>query len=90
MPPRDFIARRIKHGISVADIARRADMRGEVIERRKRRSVLYLGWVHQFEDGELVPGKKPPRGYVGPPWTPRTVRTLFQALDACIAEKMND
>jgi hypothetical protein len=89
-PPRgEFISRRIAHGITVADIARRANLRGEVIERKKRRSVLYLGWVHQFEDGELVPGQKPPRGYVGPAWTPRTVRTLFEALDACIEEKTN-
>jgi len=26
---------------------------------------------------------------VGPAWTPRTVRALFQALDACIEEKTN-
>jgi len=89
MTPRDFILCRLKHGISVADIARRADMRGEVIERRKRRAVLYVAWVHRFEDGELVPGQKPPRGYVGPPWTPRTVKALFQALDACVDEKTN-
>ena len=89
MTPRDFITRRIAHGITVADIARRADMRGEVTERKKRRAVLYCAWVHQFEDGELVPGKKPPRGYVGPAWTPRTVKTLFQALDACVREKTN-
>ena len=89
MTPRDFISRRIKHGITVADIARRANLRGTAIDGKKRRSVLYVAWVHRFEDGELVPGQKPPRGYVGPPWTPRTVRTLFQALDACVEEKTN-
>jgi len=89
MTPSDFIRRRIKHGITVADIARRANLRGEVTERKHRREVLYCAWVHQFEDGELVPGQKPPRGYVGPAWTPRTVRTLFQALDACVEEKTN-
>jgi len=89
-PPRgEFIGRRIAHGITVADVARRADMRGTDIDGKKRREVLYCAWVHQFEDGELVPGQKPPRGYVGPAWTPRTVRTLFQALGACVEEKTN-